>query len=437
MNILCSAELFGFGPTSSLLAIIQGFRRYSGTRFNFYIINTEVLPPLLPEGDEFHVLQDVHQEDLRTIFAIEPPTRSDGTVGFDMVLTSYDPGAAIYGWYHDIPTVLYEGLFFLWNTHTFKDTLEGDIAFMRECKARGDVEQLFGKYTDMYSKNPHSALFAGHFFADRCYVRKTSRNEAVYQQFPVLRELVYEKGCLHDPALAVVPEADRKHYLVSLSGSLAPVISLEENIAFAEAILDWTVDIARRPHFQGHPWIYVGHPKLIEALSDKPLPEHFTLLPAVSPTEFLDLVRYAKALFTGCGFSAMEEPGYFRVPTFIIPEQNGSHPPSIVELRDWDYPTGFNLTATAHLNDYKEIYGKYGVAPMYRDIMSLLRSPEHAALREDLIARFTDTLADDSARTALVASQYDAIDRMMGGFDGAREIYEDIRDSVLPPGLMA
>jgi hypothetical protein len=273
-----------------------------------------------------------------------------------------------------------------------------------------------------------------HYFASRNYIRNSSVVDAILNKFPELKNKPLHKvGCIIDPKIDLIPNDKDDHFLVSLGGSIAPVISIEQNIYYAKQVLHFINNIAQRPYFNTYPWIVVCHPLIHKALKKEAIALHknISIVSSVGMNRFMKMIRSAKAVFVPPGYGTVQEACYSNKPLFLLPEQNAGQPLYLKSLQDHQFPYQYSLTLTQDLNNGKLIYKEFDIDRMYGDMHSLIYESKYKNIRDVKIDAYRTLLKNKQLLHEYTKLQFESMQRMPGGFEGAAVIAQGISEEAL------
>lgn len=422
LNILGAAQAFGFGGISEMCAIEGGFRNDDRSKdCTVHMLEQRQFEAVLKGARQRFQL---HSGD---IFDAELPK-------VDAVVPSYDTAAVFYGWFNDLPVYFYDGMLWFWDFDQYDNKIDAAIEKLEKIKVSSDKEALKRTYNEYLENDFHFTVLIAYHLAKKVYARGAGGVNARISAMGELGNKIKVIGAMIDPS--VDPNEKSKHgehVLVTLSGSLAPTLSFDQNMVFARGALAFALE-AKEKFEVNIPFIFSCHPKIFaqlkkEGLLDS-LPSGFTIEPGFPYEKNLEMIRDAYAVFASPGFSSVQEAAHFQTPLFFLPEQNGGQPTGFQTLKNAGYPSEHNLTVTDRLYEGQCDIGDYDTPRLY-DGIEKLWSKEMATVRADVLNQFIKVLSDDKGRTALIQGQRKAVSEMIGGFDGAREMVKDLLDDLL------
>jgi hypothetical protein len=431
-RILCVAQHFGFGPMAELIALGGALRAEGrGSRLGLALLNNPHLRPLVNGvRGNFDLLPTANvSSPLDALLA----HHHHADEAADAVLSCYDSAAVFYGWFVGRPVFFYDGLFWFWKFDPYRHLVPELLSELDVVRKRRDERGLVDVYRRTLAIDYHLTVLLGHQLATWSYARCGHGVKARLAAYPELASKTRIVGAVIDSTVSCVPTDTRDHILVSLSGSLAPLLHFNQNLAFARGALTFALE-AREVLDIGLPWFFCCHPQLHDQLAAEGrlarLPSDFTAAPSFDYRSNLDMISRAHALFISPGFSSIQEAAYFQTPVFFLPEQNGGQPAQFTMLRDAGYDTSFNWTVTDVLYGGQPVIGEEDVRALYQGIDAIwsngLRDARLAVLR-----RFCVALQDQPQRSRLVKSQRDSASAVFGSFDGAAHIAKHMLDVLI------
>lgn len=429
-EIYASAQLFGFGPTALLLATLDAYEKDFTQSSQITLLGSKNLSILLNgrlNGFQIIKPKGVSNE-LEFLF------KSQAYNKFDLFVSFFNPAPVLYSWFYNKKSVFHDGLFDFWDIPSFEARLEKDLEYVRNCKKEGNVKRLLRWYNVTFKSNPHQVIFMTHYFASRNYIRNNTVVDSVLNRFQELKnKAMFKVGCIIDPQLDKTSPDSEEHFLVSLGGSIAPVISLKQNIYYAKQIIHLVNLMAQKEYLNKYPWYVFCHPRIHRALNT----EKLNLLPnvkivsSIGMLSFMKMIRTSKAVLVPPGYGTVQEACYSNKPIFFIPEQNAGQPLYFKTLQDNKFPYQNSLTLTGDLNNGDLIYKEFDIDRMYGDIDTLIHSGEYQKLRKKKIEQFSFLLQNKSLLKKHVERQHESLQHVPGGFDGAQTIAKGIQDEVL------
>lgn len=431
IEILGSAQAFGFGGITELLALESSLRL--DPRGKDVIINLVRNPQFDSVINDirhrFNILTEKNNTDsyVRSLFNRPALER------IDMVLSSYDTAGVFYGWFKNIPVFFYDGMMWFWNLDLYEKKIQYFLDHLRSIKQKNDEFAFINTYEEMAANDYHLTVLLAYYLSNRVYVRDGQNVVQRISRLPNILNKTKIIGAMVDPTYAIYNNLPKEHILVSLSGSLAPTLSYEDNLFFSRGALAFSKEAYDEMSIN-LPWIFCCHPQLFQSLREEglfnDLPKNFLVKPSMPYAENLKAISQAYALFISPGFSSVQEAALFGTPVFFLPEQNGGQPTGFSTLTNIQYPTEHNLTVTQHINNGAIQIGEYDVKELYEGI-SKIWSSEMRSVRQSVIRQFFEVLLNPDSREHLIINQHDAVERLMGGFDGAISTAIDILNYVI------
>src|SRR3989338_5180323 len=390
-NIYASAQLFGFGPTALLLSTLDNYEKKYSSFAEITLLGSKNLSILLNgRSNGFHILKSRNTEDeLSFLYKIKAHKQ------FDLFVSFFNPAPVLYSWFYNKKSVFHDGLFDFWDIPSFEARLEKDLAYVRDCKEKKNFKALVRWYNSTFKSNPHQVIFMAHYFASKNYIRNNSVVDVILSRFPELKNKPLHKvGCIIDPKLDQALNKPKDYFLISLGGSIAPVITFEQNVYYAKQVVHLINNMAQRDYFNAYPWIIVCHPQIRNILrkENTQLVPNVTIISSVAMGDFMKMILEAKAVLVPPGYGTVQEACYSNKPIFFIPEQNAGQPLYFKTLHDHKFPYQYSLTLTRDLNSGKLIYKEFDIDRMYGDMYRLIYSSECKKIRDQKIDSFKKLL---------------------------------------------
>jgi len=345
---------------------------------------------------------------------------------YDLFASFFNPTPVIYAWMNGMPSIFHDGLLDFWELKGFAGRLEGDLRFLSQCRERRDYRALRVWHDRLWEKNPHEIIFLAHFLATKSYVRYTHLTNEVIGTVPSLakRRIAYV-GSVLSPDIIHAKRVPREHVLVTLGGSLAPVITHDENLRYLRSILSFVAEASATPAGSRYPWIVLVNRTLLQSgkLGRLPNAKNLTVRQSANTREFTNLLSRSVLILTQPGYGTVQEAAYLRTPTFFLPEQNAGQPPYVKEAWVAGYPVSFGLTLMQP-GVSECSYGEFEIKRMYGDIEKLLKVSN---TRRNEKRKLLETLLTDAEMRSKVADiQHSALGSMTGGYMGAETMAKGI-----------
>lgn len=428
-RLFLSSQSFGFGPTSELIHIAKGLREDSKFQHSeMTIYNTPEVQAILK--DTRLQLKVTMRDDGRDVLGFLK--RYGPEYNFDGIVSSYDAAPIFYGWFHNIPCFFYDGMLSFWNVDSFKAKIGGNLQALKETKESGDEDSMIQLYRYITGKNHHESIFLAYFLATGNFARGGDKPERQLRHFEELLKKTKIIGALVDPDIPYDASLERDHVLVSLSASLVPTVTFEQNLRFAANTLAFvgstcqtTPDIC---------WIVSVNPKIFESLRINGflsrLPVNLVVRESFSTEENLRHIQRAKVLLASPGFSTIHEAAYYRTPVVFLPEQNSGQPVGYTKLKREGYPILPNLTFAENVGGPATVdFDEFSTDALYETTERIYTGAEFKTLRRTVRTTIARLLHDESFNQEVGRNQNEAISRAIGGFRGVQEMVKDIASS--------
>lgn len=426
-RIFLSSQSFGFGPSAELIRISKGFKRADTLKLvELYVYDTPEVKTILDQTKS-GMRRISGEEDGCDV--LEFLLQYGREYGFDRIFSSYDAAPIFYGWFHNIPCYLYDGMLSFWDVGSFKESIDNNLKILEETKEQQDEDKMVRLYREITANNHHESIFLAYFLANRNFARGGDNPFRKLKDFLQLQRKTKIVGGIMDPDMPYDPKIEREHILVSLSASLVPTVSFEQNMAFAINTLNFVVQNCGR--FGSIPWIMSMNPKIIEALRKAGylanLPCNLEVRKSFNTEENIDHIRRARVLLISPGYSSIHEAAYYRTPTIFLPEQNGGQPVGYTKLKNDGFPILANLTCAENIGGKRTTdFDEFHAEDLYSETDRIYGSPEFAAVRDGVRELIAEILNDKQFAFSLGKEQSSSIARIIGGFEGVSQIVEGI-----------
>jgi hypothetical protein len=343
---------------------------------------------------------------------------------FDALLSSFDSASVFFGWFYRIPVFMYDGLFWFWDFDRHKYHVNGYLAELQAIRDRRDAIALQEMYQRLVETDYHLTMLLAYHLCNHAFARDGVGTSSRLTAHPEFNKKVSVVGAVIDTTLREMDANQRSHILVSLSGSLAPLLTFSQNLVYARGALEFAKDAHQTINELMH-WHFCCHPLLYEALQNegylRNLPDSFSVEASFDYRKNLEMIRCARALFISPGLSSIQEAAFFRTPVFLLPEQNGGQPAQVKMLRESGYDTSHNWTVTEVLREGRLDIREHDVAELYQAI-DLLWSKRLRPDRVNAIRKFSAVLRDETQRMELVERQRSGVLSLLGNFHGASQV---------------
>jgi hypothetical protein len=267
LQILCSAQHFGYGPMAELIGLEQAFRQNArGSHIRLWLQRNRLLESLLKGTEDRFELFDSLDRDL----PLKSLVNTSSLAEVDAVLSSYDSAAVFFGWFFYRPVFFYDGLFWFWKFERYRHCVPEYLDLLNRIRERRDAEALINIYQQLLETDYHLTVLIAYYLCTSAYVRNGVGISTRLSDYPEFADKIHIIGAVVDPTADNRPISERDHILVSLSGSLAPLLSFEQNLVFARGSLKFALE-ALENFKTSLPWHFCCHPMLYEALEEEKL----------------------------------------------------------------------------------------------------------------------------------------------------------------------
>ena len=234
LKILCSAQSFGYGPIAELIGLERALRQDArGVGAQLLLQHNGHSTALLNEVRDRFVLLEVApvEPSLESLF--DDPT----LIEVDAVLSSFDSAAVFYGWFINRPVFFYDGLFWYWQFDQYRDYVPEYLHLLHLARESNDVRAFVATYRRLLETDYHLTVLVAYHLSTKAFVRNGCGVSARLTAYPELAHKTQTVGAVIDPTMESLAGDERAHVLVSLSGSLAPLLTFEQNLIFARGAL--------------------------------------------------------------------------------------------------------------------------------------------------------------------------------------------------------
>jgi hypothetical protein len=342
---------------------------------------------------------------------------------FDAVLSSYDSAAAFVGWFHHRPVFLFDGLCWFWEWKNERSCIVEDLTRFQMLRDCGDIIGLRRAYEELCADSYHRTVLIAYHFATQVFPVRGFGTEERLSEYPEFQRKSQLVDAVVNRCVSKRTFIERSHVLFSLSGSIAPIVSLEQNLLFATGALALAIDVHRL--FSDMPIVFLCHPELLHLLKQNvdfaKLPPEIVVRASANYKEAMSLIASARAMFVSPGSTSVQEAAFLETPVFFLPEQNGGQPQQFLHLKNAGYELSTNLTVTHLLFNDKAEIGEYDVDRLYAGIREVW-SGGMSSIRTKIIRDFISKIATEKAWSDLVRKQSFAVRSIFGGYDGASQV---------------
>ncbi len=319
-TIYVSSQYFGYGPTSNLYSVLGHLKANNKHLFIKAIENEGI--KIFNERKPGIINKLVKKIDYHDA---------------DLALSSFDPYLILYAWYHNIPSVYCCNLFWFWNVHHNPEAVLKKKTKLLQLKEKETYSTVLHHFQKIHQQNPHQAIFLGYLLADYCIVRKFKDIDSYIKPFTKHLNIM-KSGILIPVDFQPSKQVNRNNKTVffQLSGSINPIVRLQEHITYLRLIQQLIDDLASC--FSDMEFIFCTNPHFESYLTAFKNPNAY-IKTTVSQVENLTLMESSLALFTSPGIDTIYEATYIKCPTFLLPEQSAGQYPIVTLLRS----SGFQL----------------------------------------------------------------------------------------------
>jgi hypothetical protein len=302
MRILASAEAFGYGPASKLIAVCSELNRHHaavdfkgvGISFDFAKVNATTFDSI----EQLDRMVDLAAVSSR---------------GYDGALSVMDPFLALWAAFHEIPCIYIDSLYWFW---TWPDECEPELQKRAaELLALGTVDEALAALADI---SMHEAQYLAHYLATKsCIQRPASRAQRGIM--PGHAGVEYVDAVVD---MSQRRPADPDGWLATTSGLLNPLVSTELAVSWVRSIflllLEGTAEAG-----EDAPIIIAGNPEVL-ALASEHASDRLEIKP-LDHAGILSAMNSAIGCFAPPGLTTMLEASAYGTPLILLPEQHYGH----------------------------------------------------------------------------------------------------------------
>ncbi|MEQ0558589.1 hypothetical protein ABJI51_05880 [Amycolatopsis sp. NEAU-NG30] len=400
MNIITSAEAFGYGPSAKLHAICSEIGRHGGTS-HFFGHDAALTFARSNSGTYASITPVAAMTDLAEV----------SPEGFDAAISVMDPFLVAWAAYHRLPCVYVDSLYWMW-----------DWAGLSEEQLRPTAEAIVGAASArqalqvMADVEMHPSQYLAHHLCTTACVQRAPGASARAEKLrghPNVR--------LIDPVLDLGHRAPAQpdSWLVTTSGLLSPVVSIELALSWVRSACA-LVDEAAALCGADEQMVVTGNPEVLAAAAGQ-LPARFEAVP-LNHEGVLKHLNHAIGCLAPPGLTTILEAAAYGAPVIFLPEQHYAHlanyrlvTPDPSAPR---YAEGLMSIRTDHRTD----------DDISADTKSLIVQLEaHRTRRTSAWSAMVASLADGMAearrdRSRVAAAQAALVGELFGGPSGAEEV---------------
>lgn len=296
-----SAEAFGFGPASKLLAISAELKR-SGVETHFAGLDVSLTFARTNADTYSSVIAIDRMDDLAGI----PPRE------FDAVLSVMDPFAIVWAALHRLPSVYVDSLYWFWR---WEDLDEKELqAQAYDVCGGGDVRDALRRLAEVPM---HASQYMAHFLATAACAQRSPRSQARSKEMRWTRPVTIVDAIVD---LSERTSENPQCWLVSGSGMLSSLVAVEQAVEWFRFVSD-LIQCARAEIDASEPVLFVGNPDVLDvALRAKPSGR----LPT-NHSSVLRTLTTSVACLAPPGLTTILECAAYGAPVILLPEQHYGH----------------------------------------------------------------------------------------------------------------
>jgi hypothetical protein len=302
INILTSAQAFGYGPCSKLVNIVKKYKKINkDAKFNF--IGEDVALTYAKSNNVFDNIYNL--EELHTL----DPQK------YQKVISVMDPQFALWGFINKIESIYVDSLYWYWNWK--EDYLLNVKNLIKELEYINNYRKASLLLNNL---EPHHQQYVGHFLSDKSLVQTF---------FDGGKKNKSDKYRANIKPITIKPIVDSSHkkdlkrdtIVISLAGFLSPLNREQEAKEYFKFIISLFGEIIDKlpPKIK---ILCTVNPKLLESLKGMSGKLKVTSL---NNEELLKLLNKAIIIFTPAGVTTTYEALEYNVPIAYLPEQHDGH----------------------------------------------------------------------------------------------------------------
>ncbi|PEM24434.1 hypothetical protein [Bacillus wiedmannii] len=419
MDILIVPQEFGYGPAAEIINVMELVQKNQNQALEYkYWLNHATLN--LCESQVFNNIEG------ESIFDF---SKRDKTLAeIKMIVSSYDAESVFWGWWHNKKVIYYNGISsFLEMNFQKKDKIKYYIDYFNELKEQKKIDLFTKELRNLFENELHTVLVLAMHFADFCFVRNNPNlviNENYPENVKVISALV--------PYVTKQPKdfyKNNEYIYISLSGSLAPVIPFEKNIAFVQNALKFFEELSSRKEFTNIDFIFTCNSKIYSLIKNNNYSNKIKVYPSKDPMENAWLMQNAQLVFASPGYTTVHECAHLNTPVIFLPEQNGSQPIGYHVLQKSGYPSLPSLITSLN-SDLANEFREDCINELYDRAIKLFKGIAYQQQVKSCIDFSLNLLADEKMNQHVSNSQRKAVEKSFHGFSGTSELAEIISKNI-------
>jgi len=398
-TLLCSAEPWGFGPSSKLFAILRSLSPAprtvvagSGSAAVFARLNADAVEQYIELDSPYEILSLA--------------------ADFDAVLTVMDPWAALLGARRGVPVAYVDSLFWFWQWGQLDFSALPGVARDWTTASLDDLREVTSRPVDWHMVSALACHWSTQVFAQQA---SCSRERAgLYPE-----DRVRVVGAI----VATCPRAAADNYgapLVSISGAVSHLTPQPVAGRYASVVRQ-ILDRAGEPVAGA---TVTGNPSLLPLFRGGPW--HIRQM---GLDGFHHAAGAASVLLAPAGLTTAVEAATLGTPIIFLPEQHGGHAANVQVLAAGD-PGAYEDILLERWFELTRTGPSEAIADLDECYRSLLSGQAESALADMVrsVSAAVVSMSDPGTRACKLARQRENVLKVVGDFDGARTVADHVGD---------
>ncbi len=298
-KILSGAQSFGYGPASKLVVLVNHLRN-DGLWVDFW-------------GQESALnFAETNLAGGGTILSGEPLASLDPAL-YRAVLTVMDPRLAAWGYYHNLPVLAVDSLYWFWDWSQLAHEQARIDNLLSYHKAHTSLAELV---SSIEALPPHVQQYATHSMASQSLIQHYpggQQDESINDRLRLVKV-----GPIVDTKYR--KKVKRDTLLVSLSGMLSPLVSRGDADVYMKLVLELLDPVLSALPVSVTP-IFTVNPALLQAAKAIFGEAAVTM----DHSTFLKTLNRSLAVLAPAGITTLYECLAYETPMLFLPEQHDGH----------------------------------------------------------------------------------------------------------------
>ncbi|MFA7308232.1 MAG: hypothetical protein WC026_16355 [Hyphomicrobium sp.] len=401
--VLIGAQSWAFGPAGKASAVAHSFQKL-GLRTCFVGSSTSL--DLCKNSGHFDDLIEVSS-------AYDYLNLQEGN--FSAVVSVMDPYLAVWAKNRNLPLYYIDSMSWFWNWE--------DKSIAEDFIGNIEKKKLADSFKCLDAFEPDTRQLVAHQISQLVF------SQGNPQTVPVTEKKSKNIGSVIDLSYRE-NIIDRDTVVISLSGGISPVNSIESAVRYANMIVDLVLEERSLDFFSAKRFVITGHPEVIKKVN-KPNKVGVEFV-SLSHPDFLRVLNRAVVVFVPCGFTTIYEALAYRVPVAFLPENHNGHvyeyliiTDGLVDREDIFPNTLFTLSSSS-LDYIRPIDDSMNLIDIYtKEYLNNTYCRENYRQKIDNIFRLL------SDRDGVLKRQTEAIMKLIPDFEGADRIARNLVANLL------